>query len=313
MKDFYKREISYMRISLTDRCNFRCLYCMPEEGIEKCSHDDIISLEEVEEIVKAAAKFGIKKIRLTGGEPLVRKGIVDLVRKISAIPGVEEICLTTNGALFPKYAKDLKEAGLTRVNFSLDTLDPEKFSKITRGGRLEDTLEAIDLALDLGMRVKINSVLIGGFNEGEIPALVDLGRTRDLQVRFIELMQMGQTMDWDEKSFVSNQIVLEKLKDLEPINTEGVAKTYKMPGYVGTVGLISPISSCFCQDCNRIRLTADGKLKPCLHSASEISLRGLKGADLEEAIRTGIYNKPKSHHLVEGTTETKRFMNTIGG
>lgn len=313
MKDRYNREISYMRISLTDRCNFRCLYCMPEEGIEKCSHDDIISLEEVEKIVRAAATLGIKKIRLTGGEPLVRKGMVSLCEKISKIPGIEEICLTTNGALFKDYAKALKEAGVGRVNFSLDSLDPEKFKKITRGGDLNKTLAAIDEAIRLGFKVKINAVVIGGFNIDDIEKLVEYTKDHDLQVRFIELMQMGQTMDWDKENFVSNKIVLEKLPQLEALKTDGVAKVYKMPGYKGTVGLISPISSCFCQDCNRIRLTADGKLKPCLHSNREISLRDLEGEDLLEALKEGIYNKDKSHHLVEGTTNTKRFMNTIGG
>lgn len=313
MKDRYNREISYMRISLTDRCNFRCLYCMPEDGIEKCSHDDIISLEEVEEIVRAAATLGIKKIRLTGGEPLVRKGLVSLCEKISKIPGIEEICLTTNGALFKDYAKDLKDAGVARVNFSLDTLDPEKFRKITRGGDLEKTLAAIEEAINLGFKVKINVVLIGGFNIDDIEKLAEYTKDHDIQVRFIELMKMGQTINWDEDKFVSNNIVLEKLPDLEAVKTDGVAKVYKLPGYKGTVGLISPISSCFCQDCNRIRLTADGKLKPCLHSNREISLRGLKGDDLVNALKEGIYDKDESHHLIDGTTDTKRFMNTIGG
>lgn len=313
MKDRYNREISYMRISLTDRCNFRCLYCMPEAGIEKCSHDEIISLEEVEKIVRAAATLGIKKIRLTGGEPLVRKGIVSLCEKISKIPGIEEICITTNGALFKDYAKALKEAGVNRVNFSLDSLDPEKFKKITRGGDLSQTLAGIDEAIRLGFKVKINAVLIGGFNIDDIEKLVEYTKDQDLQVRFIELMQMGQTMDWDKESFVSNKIVLEKLPQLEALKTDGVAKVYKIPGYRGTVGLISPISSCFCQDCNRIRLTADGKLKPCLHSNREISLKGLEGDDLLEALKEGVYQKDKSHQLVDGTTKTKRFMNTIGG
>lgn len=313
MKDRYKREISYMRISLTDRCNFRCLYCMPEAGIEKCSHDDIISLEEVEKIVRAAATLGIKKIRLTGGEPLVRKGIVSLCEKISKIPGIEEICLTTNGALFKNYAKDLKDAGVSRINFSLDTLDPEKFKKISRGGDLKETLAAIDEAIKLGFKVKINAVLIGGFNIEDIENLVAYTKDHDIQVRFIELMKMGQTIDWEEDKFVSNNIVLEKLPKLEAVKTDGVAKVYRLPGYKGTVGLISPISSCFCQDCNRIRLTADGKLKPCLHSNREISLRGLEGEDLLAALKEGTYEKDKSHHLVDGTTATKRFMNTIGG
>ena len=238
---------------------------------------------------------------------------MSLCEKISKIPGIEEICLTTNGALFKDYAKALKEAGVSRVNISLDTLDPEKFKKISRGGDLKQTLAGIDEAISLGFKVKINAVLIGGFNIDDIEKLVAYTKDHDIQVRFIELMKMGQTINWDQENFVSNNIVLEKLTDLEEVKTDGVAKVYKMPGHKGTVGLISPISSCFCQDCNRIRLTADGKLKPCLHSNREISLKGLDGDDLLAALKEGIYDKDKSHHLVDGTTATKRFMNTIGG
>lgn len=313
MKDGYNRDISYMRISLTDRCNFRCVYCMPEEGIEKCSHFDIISHEEIIKIVKAASKFGIKKIRLTGGEPLVKKGIVDLCREISKIQGIEEICITTNGALLKDMAKDLKEAGVNRLNFSLDTLNEEKYKKITRGATLKNSLDGIKEAIKLGFKIKINTVLIGGFNEDEISDLVELTKENDLQVRFIELMKLGETRNWKEERFISNTIVLEKIPQLKEYGTQGVAKTYKIPGYTGTVGLISPVSSCFCEDCNRIRLTSDGKLKPCLHSFNEVDLRGLDGAELERAIEESIFNKPKSHHLKEGYTETNRNMNAIGG
>lgn len=313
MKDQYNREISYMRISVTDRCNYRCEYCMPEEGVDKCEHDEIISLEEIVRIVKSAAKFGIKKIRITGGEPLVRKGIVHLCEEIGKISGIEEICITTNGSLLKDIAKDLKAAGVNRINFSLDTLDPEKYKQITRWGNLEKTLEGIKAAIDLGFKIKINSVLIGGFNEEDVVKLIDLTKDNDIQVRFIELMKIGETRNWDESSFISNTKVLELVPELEEYGVQGVAKTYKIPGHKGTVGLISPVSSCFCEACNRIRLTSDGKLKSCLHSKGEIDLNNLSDLELDEKMQQAIYEKPKSHHLDEGYTETDRSMNRIGG
>lgn len=286
---------------------------MPKDGIIKCSHNDIISLEEVAGIVKAATKFGIKKIRLTGGEPLVRKGILKLCKDISNLKEIEELCITTNGSLLKDKVKDFKDAGVNRINFSLDSLNPEKFSYITRGGKVEDTLAAINEAIDLGLGIKINTVLIGGFNEDDIKGLVDFTKNNKLQVRFIELMKMGETLNWPKEKFISNKIVLEKVPELVENGKQGVANIYKIPGYLGTVGLISPISSCFCKECNRIRLTADGKLKPCLHSNSEIDLKNLSDKELDMAIEKAIYNKPKSHNLINGTTETRRNMNAIGG
>ncbi len=313
MKDKFNREITYMRISVTDRCNYRCEYCMPEEGIEKCHHDDIISLEEIVRIVKSGAKYGIKKIRITGGEPLVRKGVVQLCEEINKIPGIEEIGITTNGSLLKNMAKSLREAGVSRINFSIDTLDPDKFSKITRWGKLEDTLEGVKAALYWRFKIKINTVLIGGFNEDDVVELVNLTKDNDIQVRFIELMKIGETRTWDESAFISNKRVLELVPELEEFGVQGVAKTYKVPGYKGSVGLISPVSSCFCEDCNRIRLTSDGKLKPCLHSNNEIDLKNLTDEELDEKIKQAIFDKPKSHHLDEGYTETDRNMNMIGG
>lgn len=302
-----------MRISLTDRCNFRCEYCMPEAGVAKLKHSDIISLEEVVRIVKVATEYGIKKIRLTGGEPLVRKGIVHLCEEIGKLSGIEEIAITTNGSLLKPLAKDLKRAGVNRINFSLDTLDPDKFSKITRLGVLEDTLEGIKAALDQGFKIKINTVLIGGFNDDEVLDFIELTKNEDIEIRFIELMKIGETRNWGESAFISNKKILEMAPELEEIGSRGVARLYRIPGYKGKIGLISPISSCFCEDCNRIRLTADGKIKSCLHSKAEIDLRNLSDSELEEKIREAIYYKPKSHHLEEGYTETDRSMNEIGG
>lgn len=311
--DKYNRKIEYMRISLTDRCNFRCQYCMPESGIHKMKHEDIISLEKVEEIVRAGAELGIKKVRLTGGEPLIRKNILGLIENINKIPGIEEICLTTNGALIYDMAEDLKEKGLTRINFSLDTLNPDKFREITRNGDLDQVLKGINKCIDLGFKIKINTVLVGGFNDDDLEDLIELTRNNVIDLRFIELMKMGETRDWDPASFIPNSVILDKYPQLELVGREGVANIYRMPGYKGRIGLISPVSNCFCDECNRIRLTSDGKLKPCLHSLEEIDLSDLEGEDLLEAIRRGIYDKPEKHHLQEAGSETDRNMNQVGG
>ncbi|NLY20467.1 MAG: GTP 3',8-cyclase MoaA [Tissierellia bacterium] len=313
MKDRFNRDINYMRISVTDLCNYRCQYCMPEDGVDKKCHSEILSYEKIEEIVKVASEFGINKIRLTGGEPLIRKGIVGLCQKLSEIEKIDEICITTNGTLLKSMAKDLKEAGVDRLNISIDTLNSEKYREMTRNGKLEDVIEGIELALELGFKIKLNIVLIGGFNDMEIPELVKLTRDNDVQVRFIELMQIGETANWSKDKFIPNDFVLEAVTELKPINIEGVAKVYKVDDWKGTVGLISPISSCFCDDCNRIRLTSDGKLKPCLHSSEEVDLSNMTEDELRETLRTSIFNKPEKHHLDEDISESIRNMNRIGG
>jgi cyclic pyranopterin phosphate synthase len=288
---------------------------MPEAGVEKRSHDDILSVEEISEIVRAAAACGITKVRVTGGEPLVRGGIIEICRKISETPGIRELCLTTNGILLPKFAGALKSAGVRRLNISLDSLDPVAYSRITRTGTLESALDGVKTALDTGFEaVKINAVLIGGVNDGEILHMLDLTRRSKVNVRFIEVMPVGECAEWAEERFISASRVLEIAPDLQDIGTDGVAKLYKLPGGLGTVGLISPISSHFCPTCNRIRIAADGMLKPCLHSADEIALRGLHGHELEDAIRSAISQKPRKHSLDEGgTSASARNMNAIGG
>lgn len=315
MRDEFGRDIYYLRLSITDLCNLRCVYCMPSEGVCKRSHGDILSVEEIEEIVRASVACGIRKVRVTGGEPLVRNGVVEICRRIGAMPEIQELCITTNGVLLPKYADDLRKAGVNRLNISLDTLDPEKFERITRLGKLEDTLGGIDAAFKAGFdNIKINTVLIGGVNDGEIPAMVDLTRDRNIHVRFIELMPIGECAGWSREKFISNETVLEAVPGLEPIGSSGVAKLYRLPGHKGTVGLISPISSHFCPTCNRIRVTADGKLKPCLHSAEEVPLRGKHGEDLIETIRAAVQHKPQRHHLDENAaSDSVRNMNAIGG
>ena len=313
MKDKFGRDITYLRISVTDLCNLRCKYCMPESGVESLCHSDILTLEEIVEIVKVAAKNGIKKIRLTGGEPLVRRGFINLCKEISKIDEIEDIAITTNGVNLKNMADDLFENKVKRINFSLDTLVKEKYNDITRRNDFDKTMESLFYAIEKGFKVKLNVVLIGGFNDDEIENFVKLANDYDLEVRFIELMQIGETANWSKDKFVSNKIVLEKVPKLEFDGVSGVAKIYKIKGQKGKIGLISPISCSFCSDCNRIRLTSDGKLKPCLHSKDEINLKGLSGEELEEVFKRGIFDKPEKHHLEDGKSESARDMNKIGG
>ena len=314
MKDNYGRDIDYLRISVTDLCNLRCVYCMPAEGVKKLEHSDILSVEEVEEITASAASLGIKKIRLTGGEPLVRRGILGIVERISKVPGIEEVTLTTNGTLLGNYAMDLKKAGLDRINISFDSPDPDNYREITRTGDIGDVLGGLEAAKEAGFtQIKLNTVLIGGVNDGFIKPLVAL--TEDgVCVRFIEIMPVGECAGWNKERFVSVSKVLEEEPELEYIGTDGVSNLYRIPGYKGTVGLISPISNHFCPACNKLRVTADGKLKPCLHSGEEIELRGLHGQELTETIRGAILGKPFKHKLGgESVSQATRGMNAIGG
>lgn len=317
MKDTFEREITYLRVSLTDLCNLRCVYCMPPEGVEKREHRQILSLEEVEEIAGEAVALGVKKIRLTGGEPLVRRGMPSLCRGLKRIPGLEELALTTNGLLLPRMAGELKEAGVDRVNISLDTLDPEKYRRITRGGRLEDALAGIRAAKEAGLTpLKLNCVLIGGFNDDEIPALALLTEREAVEVRFIELMPIGDTARFAPEAYLPCEAVLERLPRLERLPEDGgVAERYRLPGAAGTVGLIRPLSRCFCGRCNRIRLTADGRLKPCLHSREEIPIRGLHGEALRRQMERAILRKPEQHGELSARlrSEAGRDMNQIGG
>ncbi len=318
MKDTFGRKIDYLRISVTDRCNYRCVYCMPEEGVEKREHDEILSLEEIEEIAAAAVSLGVRKVRVTGGEPLVRRGVVELCRRLRAMEGVEDLAVTTNGALLPAMAQELKAAGVNRINISLDTLRPERFAAITRCGRLEDCLAGLRAALGCGMSpIKINTVLIGGFNDDEIEDLAELTVRYPVDVRFIELMPIGHTVPFGPEAYLPVTVVKERLGDaLEPAGTDGgVAKLYRLKGAKGRIGLITPLSCEFCGSCNRLRLTADGHLKPCLHSAEEIPVRGLHGAALRQAILDAAAAKPASHGALsaECRSRSARDMNRIGG
>ena len=317
MIDTYGRQITYLRLSVTELCNLRCRYCMPEDGVCKKRHEEMLTQEEMIMAIRAAAALGIRKLRITGGEPLVKSNIVELCRAAAAVDGIEEVCLTTNGTLLPKLAAPLREAGVRRLNISLDTLDAEKFRYITRIGNLEDALAGIEASLEAGFdKIKINSVLIGGFNDDEIPSLAALTQQYPVDVRFIELMPMYDSGDFGPDAFIPYTVVTDRLPDLSPLPADGgVAKLYRLPDARGNVGLISPVSAHFCADCNRIRLTADGKLKPCLHSSDEISLKGLDYDGMVETLRSAILSKPKWHGELSYTerSHAARNMNQIGG
>ena len=314
MMDQYGRTIDYLRLSVTDLCNYRCRYCMPAEGVEKGPHGSILTVEELVVIGEAAVKLGVRKIRLTGGEPLVRRGILDICRGLRAIPELKELCLTTNGSLLPELAQPLREAGVDRLNISLDTLKPERFQEITRRGTLDEVLKGIRAAEDAGFQnLKLDTVLMGGVNDDEIGDFLALTMEHPWEVRFIELMPMGPCAAWPKERFLPVTEVLRRFPQLEKIRPNGVARRYRLPGAVGTAGLIAPVSYEFCGDCRRIRVTADGRLKGCLHSREEIPLRGLHGDALTEAIRRGILQKPRQHHLTEHASDTPRTMNQIGG
>ncbi len=266
MLDPFNRDIYYLRISVIDRCNLRCTYCMPEEGVALKSHSDILSYEEIEEIVKTAVNLGFSKFRLTGGEPLIRKGIVDLVRTLAKIDGVKTLAMTTNGLLLPKYAKELKEAGLSRLNISIDTLDPERYKEITRGGDLSQALAGIQAAKDAGFtKTKLNAVLVDGFNDDEKPALKEFADKNGMKIRFIKKMD---------------------LKSGDYYGVEG--------GEGGN-----------CSICNRLRITADGKIRSCLFSDNEIDLRK---EGVEQGLKKAVASKPEKGHK-----SLKREMIEIGG
>jgi cyclic pyranopterin phosphate synthase len=326
--DAYNRPVQYLRVSVTDRCNLRCIYCMPPQGIVQRDHKEILRYEEIETVVRSAAQLGISKVRLTGGEPLARLGIVDLVRKLAQVPGIDDLSMTTNGVLLSGYAEELAEAGLRRVNVSLDTLRPERFRRITRLGRLEDTLSGIEAARAAGLEpVKINVVVMRGMNDDEV---VDLARRTVQQgwhVRFIEWMPVGSgtaTDDWQGQIVTGHEIVERieaELGELEPVRSpvgNGPARYYRLPHARGTIGLITPVSEHFCQECNRLRLTADGQLRPCLLSDREVDLRAAlrRGADVaavRDLILAAICAKPQHHHLDQPAPARKRTMAEIGG
>jgi len=325
LSDSFQRPINYLRISVTDRCNLRCIYCMPARGITLISHDDILTYEEIATIARAAVEMGINKLRLTGGEPLVRMGLTDLVRMLAGIKGVDDISLTTNGTLLSRYAAGLKEAGLKRVNISLDTLREERFRKITcADAELGDVLAGIEAAHAAGLEpVKLNMVVMSGINDDEVVDFAARTISEEWHVRFIEFMPVGGVSPSHSHPIPIAEMRkrLEPLGELQPCLPDvgsGPAKYFRFPNAKGTVGFITPISEHFCFRCNRLRLTADGKLRPCLLSDDEIDLRGpLRGgasqAELKGLISAAVAAKPLQHGLMEGHSSQDRPMSQVGG
>ena len=319
--DTQGRAIDYLRLSVTDLCNCRCTYCLPGCGVAKRAHADVCSLEELAAIAAACARLGVRKVRLTGGEPLVRRGVVGLVRMLASTPGIREVDMTTNATLLAPVATDLRAAGLSRVNVSLDSVDAATYAAITRGGRLADALAGLDAALAAGFdRVKVNCVVVGGVNDAGLADVASLARDRDIDVRFIELMPIGECADWPRERFVTADAALaDVLAGAEPLGTRGVAELWRPSLWRGRVGLIRPMSHRFCGACDRVRVTADGRMKPCLHSADEVDLRGLSGRALERAIVEAVRLKPAHHDMYEGddgpgrASGSVRGMNRIGG
>jgi cyclic pyranopterin phosphate synthase len=327
------RVVSYLRLSVTDRCNLRCLYCMPESGIRLLPHAEIRSFDEVAGILTAvAAPLGLRGIRVTGGEPLVRGGVVDLVRRLAALPGVEDLSLTTNALLLPRFAAALRAAGLRRVNVSLDTLRPERYRAICRGGSLEEAFAGIRAAEDAGLDpVKINMVVIPGLNEDEVEEMAGLTIGQRRHVRFIEFMPVGNARLQRERRYIPSAALRARIKarfglEETPVAPAGLgpARYWRIPGAAGTVGFISPLSQHFCAGCNRIRLTADGWVRTCLLTdrigvdVKAAWRAGVRGEGLVALFREAIRLKPPSHDLVpegggNGHGEYIRTMCQIGG
>ena len=315
MLDSFGREIDYLRISITDRCNYRCLYCMPEQGIEKKQHSDILSFESILKIVKALSKVGIKKVRVTGGEPMVRKGCLSFVNDLSSIPGISDICLTTNGFYLYDAEQELKNTKIDMLNVSLDTLDELTYAKITRGGDLKKVLKGLEIAKGIGIKeIKINAVLMKGINDNAIREFAEFGKANNFKVRFIEIMPFSVNNSFETYGISADEII----KKYGLIRTEEKDYSNNVETYTFEdgleVGFIRPISKKFCEKCNRLRLTADGKLLLCLHGSGYVDLKDIVDDEkaLDEAIKKAIAEKPKEHNINLGQIQ-QRDMNRIGG
>ncbi len=324
LSDSFQRPIDYLRISVTDRCNLHCIYCMPASGVCLMSHGDILTYEEIHTVVQTAAQLGISKVRITGGEPLVRSGLSQLIGILAQIDTIDDLSLTTNGTLLARYAAELKSAGLRRVNISLDTLKPDRFKTITRGRSLSDVMEGIEVARSVGLNpVKINMVVMAGINDDELLDFAAKTIDDGWHVRFIELMPVTG------EGFTASRLVtveemrkrLEFLGELEPCLPgigNGPARYFRFPQATGTIGFITPVSEHFCFHCNRLRLTADGKLRPCLLAENEIDLRqtlrsSISSTGLKQLIEEAIARKPLCHNLAEGYVPKDRPFSQVGG
>lgn len=327
MKDSFGRTVNNLRISVTDRCNFRCRYCMPEEGMQWMNRSELLSFEELSRLSAIFSSLGVKHIRLTGGEPLMRKDLHVLVKQISGIPGIQDIAMTTNGYFLAEQAADLVRAGLHRINVSLDSLDPVKFTEMTRRDHFDKVWEGIEAVDRLGIRpIKLNVVLIRGINDSEIPKFADLARSRAFVIRFIEFMPIGHDDGWSPEKVVTGKEIIAAMersvgKRLKPVELRGAqpADRFVFEDGLGEIGLISSVSEPFCNHCNRVRITSDGKLRTCLFSLNETDLRNLiRGGADDETIRTAITDavwRKEEGHLINrpGFVRPARSMSQIGG
>ncbi len=326
MLDACGRTTTYLRVSVTDRCNLRCIYCMPPEGVPWQPREAILSYEEIACLVAVGAEMGLRQVRLTGGEPLVRPHLPRLVGQLAQIPDIEEISLTTNATLLARYADDLVKAGLSRVNVSLDTLRPDRFRQITRWGDIDEVWRGIQAAEAVGLTpIKINTVIIRDQNDDEVIELAALSLDRAWHIRFIEWMPLGSVSGRQTSGFLSASQIRERLVNHfgrltpdRPAAGNGPARTFKLPGSLGSIGFITPVSQHFCDTCNRLRLTADGKLRPCLLSDQEVDVRqALRGGagpeELQQLYRLALQIKPEGHALALGDRPQMRLMGQIGG
>jgi len=323
MKDKFGREIDYLRVSVTDKCNLRCIYCMDEKDNTFLKNDEKLTDDEIYRVVKESSELGIKKVRITGGEPLVRPNLVNLLSKINSIQGIEEIYLTTNGILLTDMIDELAINGLKGVNISLDSLKEERFNKLTRLGKLNKVLESIDKAIALGIKVKLNTVIVDHINKDEIIDFVNLTKEKNIDVRFIELMPIGIAINY--KGATNEEVlkvISENYSDYEEVvrsKSGGPASYIKLKDAKGKIGFISAISNCFCEECNRIRLTPEGFLKQCLHFDYGVDLKsklraGISDEELRKLIYDNIYDKPEKHLFLEKSDHKEiKFMNQIGG
>lgn len=326
MVDNNNRIINYLRLSVTDKCNLRCIYCMPEEGVKFMPHAEILTYEEMLVIIKLCIQKGIRKLRLTGGEPLIRKGVIDFIKKVSELDGLEEVTLTTNGVYLKEFAHSLRQSGIYRINVSMDTLRPDRFFNITRRDLFDRVREGIEEAESTGLNpIKINVVIMKGVNDDEILDFAQLTYSKPYHVRFIELMPVGDPEKWIPHRFISTREVFDKISTLgkvTPVSSDllaGPARRFTLEGSKGEIGLIGALSYHFCENCNRLRLTADGKLRGCLFSDSETDIKGplRNGANEQyilKLIEETIQNKPRSHgQAVWQPRKCSRSMNGIGG
>ena len=325
-QDDFGRAINYLRVSVTDRCNLRCVYCMPEEGVRARAHGEILRYEDLSRIIGAAADLGISKVRITGGEPLARLDLAAFVAMVAATPGIDDLSMTTNGTLLARHAASLARAGLHRINVSLDTLKPDRFERITRRGRLDDVWAGLEAAAREGLTpIKINVVVVRGLNDDEVVDFARRTRTEGWHVRFIELMPIGANVAWAGDGVVPIPEMRTRIEEAEgPLEAvhgprgNGPARYHRLDGAEGTGGFIGAMSDHFCSGCNRLRLTADGRLRPCLMSDQEIDLRaplraGAGDDRLRDLLAEAIHLKPQRHHLAEAQSPRDRTMAEIGG